>query len=93
MTMNIQSAQWLEDETTSNACAVRLVTDSGEWSVPLCPGNRFYDAFQAWLAEGNTPDPAPEPPAPVEPTAEEKLAASGLTLDDLAHLLDSTTRR
>ena len=60
MTMNIQSAQWLVDETTTNTYAVRLVTDSGEWSVPFCPGNRFYDAFQEWLAEGNEPLPADE---------------------------------
>lgn len=45
------------------------------------------EEIQAWLAEGNTPNPyVPPPPAP-EPTAEEKLAAAGLTVDDLKTLL------
>lgn len=29
--------------------------------IPYDDGNRDYVAFQAWLAEGNTADPAPEP--------------------------------
>lgn len=47
----------------------------------------LYQAYLAWVDEGNTPDPAPVPPAPVEPTAEEKLKASGLTVDELKSLL------
>lgn len=32
--------------------------------VPLAPGNVDYAEYQAWLDEGNQPDPAPEPLAP-----------------------------
>jgi len=39
-------------------------------SIPPAEGNTDYQAYLAWVAEGNTPDPAPEPPAPVDPPAE-----------------------
>jgi hypothetical protein len=39
--------------------------------------------FLAWIAEGNAPNPYVPPPAPPEPTIDEKLASVGLTLDDL----------
>jgi hypothetical protein len=45
-----------------------------------------WSEYLAWLDEGNTPDPAPESTAP--PTPEEKLAASGLTVEELKTLLD-----
>jgi len=41
------------------------------------------DEYKAWLAEGNAPNPYVPPPAPPEPTIDEKLASVGLTLDDL----------
>lgn len=59
-------------------------------SIPPAEGNTDYQAYLAWVAEGNTPDPAPEPPAPAELTAEEKLAAAGLTVAELQQLLGLT---
>lgn len=56
-------------------------------SIPADPANTDYRAFLKWCDEGNEPEPyvAPEPgPAP---TPEEKLAASGLTVDELKQLL------
>lgn len=55
--------------------------------IPQDPVNNDYQEYLAWVAEGSTPDPAPVPPAPVELTAEEKLKASGLTVDELKSLL------
>jgi hypothetical protein len=31
--------------------------------IPFDGGNRDYQEYLAWLDAGNTPDPAPEPPA------------------------------
>lgn len=55
--MNIESAQYVQNEFGDNE-SVTLVVSGKTYSVPLVVGNRHYDAFQEWLAEGNTPDPA-----------------------------------
>jgi len=56
--------------------------------IPFASDNIDYQEYLAWVDEGNTADPAPEPPAPVELTAEEKLAAAGLTLEEFGDLVD-----
>ena len=56
--------------------------------IPPDPANTDYAEYQQWLAAGNTPDPAPAPPAPPAPlTPAEKLAAAGLTVEELKALL------
>lgn len=55
--------------------------------IPPDPANTDYAAYLEWLAAGNTPEPAPEQPAPVELTPAEKLAQSGLTVEELKGLL------
>ena len=55
--------------------------------IPPDPANTDYAAYLAWLEAGNTPDPAPEPPAPPAPlTTEQKLEAAGLTVAELREL-------
>ena len=60
-------------------------TDDGRFvSFIFDENNPDYQTFLAWVAEGNAPLPIDEPPpAPPEPTIDEKLASVGLTLDDL----------
>ena len=55
--------------------------------IPPDPANTDYAAYLAWLEAGNTPEPAPIPEPPVELTPAEKLAASGLTVEELKELL------
>ena len=71
-----------------NCNHVALLSDSFECLlvIPLNTPGQELDAFNAWLAEGNTPLPAPEPePAPVL-TTEQKLKAAGLTVAELKEL-------
>ena len=73
--------------TTDNA--IKLPFENG--SIMYLPrednGTPEWAAYKAWLAEGNTPlppDPIPEP----EPlTPQQKLEASGLTVEELKGLL------
>ena len=63
-----------------------LRTSDGAF-IPPDPANRDFAAYLAWLEAGNTPDPAPEPPAPQELTVQEKLQAAGLTIEELKEAL------
>lgn len=56
-------------------------------SIPPDPANIDYRKYLAWVEAGNVPEPAPEPPAPIELTPAQKLAASGLTVEELKQLL------
>ena len=54
--------------------------------IPPDPANTDYQAYLAWLAEGNTPEPAPEPEPALVLTTEQKLEAAGLTVAELKEL-------
>jgi hypothetical protein len=71
-------------QLTTSTSIIRL---SDGATIPNDPGNRDYRDYLDWLAAGNTPEPAPEPPAPPVLTPAEKLAAAGLTVAELRELL------
>jgi hypothetical protein len=71
-------------QLTSGTSILRLADNA---FIPPDPANTDYAAYLAWLEAGNTPDPAPIPPIPVPLTPAEKLAASGLTVEELKALL------
>ena len=71
-------------QLTANTTILRLADNA---FIPPDPANTDYAAYLEWVEAGNTPEPAPEPVAPVELTPAEKLAASGLTVAELKELL------
>ena len=72
--------------TTGNT--ILRITDGA--FIPPNLANTDYVAFLEWVEAGNTPEPAPEPEPPVELTPTEKLAASGLTVEELKALFGLT---
>jgi hypothetical protein len=71
-------------QLTKNDMILRLQDGA---HIPPDPANTDYQAYLAWLEAGNTPEPAPEPEPVPELTPAEKLAASGLTVEELRALL------
>ena len=50
---------------TTNQTQILRLSDSA-W-IPFDPANTDYQAYLAWLAEGNTPEPADNPQQGVTP--------------------------
>jgi hypothetical protein len=71
-------------QLTNSDIVIRLADNA---FIPPDPSNIDYAAYLEWVAAGNTPEPAPEPVALPELTAEQKLAAAGLSVDELKELL------
>ena len=71
---------WANEEHTS----LKLEVDGRVLFIPTDEGNRHYQEF---LRSGETPVEYYAPAPGRQPTAEEKLAAAGLSLDELKGLL------
>ena len=74
--------------TTSNSIKLPLENGSTMFLPPQNNGTPEWREYQAWLDAGNTPEPAPEPPAPPVLTTEQKLEAAGLTVAELKELFN-----
>jgi len=55
--------------------------------IPQDPANTDHQQYLLWLEEGNTPLPPDPTPEPEPLTAQQKLEAAGLTIEELKDLL------
>lgn len=75
---------------TAEGVVAKVLDDGGyHYLSPYDTSSELYQELQAWLAAGNELGPPPEQPEPQLPSAAEKLAALGLTIDELRELLTS----
>ena len=80
----------IQNDSRGEFCGV-LRSDG--WSIPSDPQNTDYAAYLAWLAEGNTPEPAdpidttPQSVSPLQAKAE--LLDRGL-LDDVEAIVNAS---
>jgi len=51
-TMTITSAQYVNSPITGQPGSIKATIDGTEWSVPLAPGNRHYEAIMAAVEAG-----------------------------------------
>ena len=74
---------WTDAEKTS------LKREDSEGNTAFVPADEANRDYAEFLNLGATAAAYKAPPAPPEPTAAEKLAAAGLTVDELKALLAS----
>ena len=52
--MIIKKAQYHKDLVSEDNILIKATINGQEWSVPLDPDNRHYQAILEWVADGNT---------------------------------------
>lgn len=52
--MNISQVKYHKDFETEENVSINCVIDGVEYSIPIEPDNRHYQAIQEWVADGNT---------------------------------------
>lgn len=52
--MNISQVKYYKDFETEENVSINCVIDGVEYSIPIEPDNRHYQAILEWVADGNT---------------------------------------
>ena len=52
--MIVTNAQYHKDLVSEDNILIKATINGQEWSVPLDPDNRHYQAILEWVADGNT---------------------------------------
>lgn len=74
-------------KTDFNGNVFSIVDIKNKVCIPLDSANTDYQQYLKWVSQGNEPLP-PDPIQEPEPlTAQQKLQASGLTVEELKELL------
>ena len=71
-------------QLSHGGCIIRT-TDNA--FIPPDPANTDYQQYLVWLEEGNEPLPPDPEPTPEPLTAQQKLEAAGLSIEELKELL------
>jgi len=79
--------QHIVDTLTGEIWTTHIRRMSDGALIPTPSDYPDYQAYLAWLAEGNTPLPPDPEPEPEPLTPQQKLEASGLTVEELRELL------
>ena len=45
-------------ETADDKIVIKILDSGKRWFIPKSEGNTSYQEYLAWVAEGNTPEPA-----------------------------------
>ena len=72
---------------TEPNCVLMFVDGEPIVTIPFDPANTSYQQYLKWLEEGNEPLPPDLLPDPEPLTAQQKLEAAGLTIEELKSLL------
>jgi hypothetical protein len=58
--MKIISAQYILSIELPTSNTIKVISEEGEFFVPISDGNSEYQEILEWVAEGNTIEPADE---------------------------------
>ena len=73
--------------TFDNAEETTIKREDDQGQITLIGVNSGSPGWNEYISSGTTAAAYVEPPAPLEPTPEEKLVNAGLTVDELKKLL------